>query len=92
MEDAIHADSLIAENGRDRGGTEDPGAGVPPTGEPAAYATMTSSCDRSPLIHYQQNGQYGVSPMDKSALLGNIPPLEEGMADANSAIDAAISQ
>ena len=51
VQDAIHADSLIAENGGDGGGTKDPGAGVPPTGEPAANATMTPSCDRRPLIH-----------------------------------------
>ncbi len=50
VECGVHGDHLVAEDGGDGGGAEDPGEEVPPAGEEAAGATMFSRCYGGPVV------------------------------------------
>lgn len=50
VECGVHGNHLVAEDGGDGGGAEDPGEEVPPAGEEAAGATMFSRCYGGPVV------------------------------------------
>lgn len=50
MEYAVHADCLVAQDGRHGRRAEDPSEKVPPAGEPAAYTPISASGYGRPVI------------------------------------------
>lgn len=87
MEHGIHRHCLIGENRGDGRGSKDPGKEVPPSSEVATNASILSSSDGCPMVYYS-----AISGVQVWRCLWALPPLEDGMAEASSASDAAISQ
>lgn len=89
VEYGVHAHRLVSEDGRHGRRAEDPGEEVPPASEPATDSPISSSSYGCPVVDCDLVS----SGIFKSQIWWiNAPPLEDGMADANSAIEAAISQ
>lgn len=87
VEQSVCGHDLRAQNLCRRGSTEDPGQEVPPTGKPAADATVSSCCDGCPVVDCRD--QFLVPSVCK---VKDEPPPDDGIDEASSARDAAMNQ
>lgn len=94
VHDRIHGHGLYAEKLKGRGKSEEPGQAIPPASKPAARTSVPARRHCCPVIYCSP---FSASPSLSGAAgarapRDNIPPPAEGMAEANSAIEAATKQ
>ncbi len=87
VEGGVHGDDLITQDRGNRRSAKDPGEKVPPTGEETGGSAIFSSCYGGPVVDCEH---VNLELFTKISAGFNQPPLDEGIAEASSARDAAM--
>lgn len=89
VEGRVHGNSLVSQDGRDGGAACDPTQKVPPPRKPATRTSIFSGGDCRPVIYCCR---ISFTTIGRLGAAEDEPPLDDGTADANSAMEAAIKQ
>ena len=103
VEGGVHRHRLRPDDLADRGQGEEPAEEVPPAGEEADDAAVAAGRDRRPMVHCSVASalemvwrgiarQARQARRDEEKERTHAPPAAVGMAEASSAIEAAMSQ
>ncbi len=86
MEGCIHGHGLVSHHGRHGGHAGNPPQTIPPSCKPATWTSISSGGEGRPVINCYP---ISLKISGHSAQAEDKPPLDDGMADASSAMEAA---
>lgn len=92
MHHRIHGDCLRGYDLQLRSECQKPRQAIPPAGEPAASAPVSSGSDGSPMVDCLLLSLVQIDRLWGGGQWVSLPPPDEGMAEANSAMEAPTIQ